>query len=213
MKLQFWPTFFAVPALCVLLALGFWQVERLQWKEALIADMETRLHAAPVPLPAALSEADRYLQVEAKGWFDHAKEVRLHTISPEYGMGEQIITPFITQHGTILVARGFALQGEALPMSEGPAVLTGHLRVPAGGNAFTPPADVEARKIYAFRMDHISQLMGIPEGELAPLYIALEDDGIEIKNDHFEYALTWFGLALTLIGVYIAWHVKAGRSK
>ncbi len=223
-RLQLWPTLFVVPALAVLLALGFWQLDRLAWKQALVADIEARVVADPIALPQSLSADDRYKKVQVTGAYDHAREVRSHMISPTDGVGNQLLTPLQQANGAwILVSRGFIGPGvEDILRPEGPVTVTGLLRVPGGGNAFTPPPDMAAKQLYAVDIAAAETLMGFAAGTLPPLYLeaAATPEGtwpkggqtpLEIKNDHLEYALTWFGLALTLLGVYIAWHVKAAR--
>lgn len=224
LRLQLWPTLVALPALAVLLALGFWQLDRLAWKEALVADIDARVVAAPVPLPDTLTADDRYRKVVVTGVFDHGREVRSHTISPTLGMGNQLLTPLQRTNGAwILVSRGFVgADVEDILRPQGPVEITGLLRVPGGGNAFTPAPNAAKKQLYAVDIAAAEGLMGFDKGTLPPLYVeaGASPEGtwpkgaqtlLVIKNDHLEYALTWFGLALTLIGVYIAWHVKAAR--
>src|SRR5690242_5884167 len=75
----FWPSAITLGALLVLLGLGTWQVERLRWKEGIIAERQAALTAPPVPLPASLDEARReeFRNVVLRGEFLHRNELYL----------------------------------------------------------------------------------------------------------------------------------------
>ena len=75
----FWATFFTVPTLLILLGLGTWQLDRLQWKEALIAERQAGFAAAPTPLPANDAAAHGLLwrRVSVTGSFRHDQEIYL----------------------------------------------------------------------------------------------------------------------------------------
>lgn len=232
-KLRFLPTLFMLPVLMVLVGLGTWQLDRLAWKEGLIAEIEARVMAAPAPLmadealKAAAVEDVRYMRVEARGTYDHAREVRLHAVSATDGAGWTVLTPLQrADGGWIVVARGFVTPAQEMPdmrpasLLEGSQTIEGLLREPGGGNSFTPAANQGKRRVYAVDMAQLEALMGFEAGTLPPVFLeATHDNGgikggqtpLALKNDHLEYALTWYGLALTLLGVYIAYHIMAAR--
>lgn len=232
-KLRFWPTVFMLPALMVLVGLGTWQLDRLAWKEGLIAEIEARVQAAPTVLAADAAlkatpvEDLRYMRVQASGAYDHTREVRLHAVSATDGAGWTVLTPLQREDGSwIVVARGFVTPGQERPETRpasllaGPQTIEGLLREPGGGNSFTPAADSAKRRVYAVDMAQLETLMGFAAGALPPVFLeaAHDNSGIKggqtplaLKNDHLEYALTWYGLALTLLGVYIAYHILAAR--
>ncbi len=87
-KPRFWPTLSALCGLAVLLALGTWQVQRLHWKDALIAKLEARTSVAPAPLPAEIvdPEALEFRPVRLAGRFRHEREIyllgRVHRAGP-----------------------------------------------------------------------------------------------------------------------------------
>ena len=99
-------------AVAVLLALGVWQVERLQWKRALIAQVERRLAAAPVAAPGpaqwpAIGKGDAYTRVRVTGRWA-GRDVRVQAVT-DLGGGYWVVTPLVTQQGwTVLVNRGFS---------------------------------------------------------------------------------------------------------
>src|ERR1700730_13188137 len=91
----FWPTLFTAPAVLLLLALGFWQVERLFWKKDLIAQRQAAVAAAPVAPPRSLEEARgmEFHHVTEEGVFLHDKEIFLGATSEAGRQGEQVLTP------------------------------------------------------------------------------------------------------------------------
>src|SRR5690349_13126939 len=99
-----------IPAVALMLGLGIWQLQRLQWKNALIADVEGRTHAAPIPLEQALklppAEAE-WRQVRARGHFLHDRELYLYALRMG-APGVHVITPLEVAAGrAVLVDRGY----------------------------------------------------------------------------------------------------------
>ncbi|HXU58129.1 MAG TPA: SURF1 family protein, partial [Verrucomicrobiae bacterium] len=92
----FWPTVFTIPAVLLMLGLGVWQLERLQWKTAIIAERTQRTSAAPIPLPGP--EADvaglEYDRVQVQGTYLHDKEIYLGARSLNGNAGYHLVTPF-----------------------------------------------------------------------------------------------------------------------
>lgn len=223
-----WPTVAAAGALATLLGLGTWQWQRMVWKNEVIARLKLAAKAPPADYAtlrlAALPEGEpgRYTPVEIRGTFDHTREVYVFwsgTRTPGY----LVLTPFRPARGKpILVNRGFVPEPRraAATRPEGQVsaetVIRG-LLVRRGGNAsaFTPPPDVARRIWYDIVPEEMADKLkldvvrshtidaddtpnpgGLPKGRSIASRIA------EIPNRHLEYALTWWGLALTLIGVY-----------
>ncbi|MCB1510686.1 MAG: SURF1 family protein [Hyphomicrobiaceae bacterium] len=232
-----WPTLLTVPALAVLVGLGTWQWERMAWKNALIA----RLQAAAKSRPAdygtiALSalprdEAGSHLPVEVRGRFDHAREIYVFwagTKTPGY----LVLTPFQPLKGKpILINRGFVPEAKRNPATRPQGQIAGEtvvrgLLVRRGGNAstFTPAPDVSRRVWYDIVPEEMAEKLnlnivrnftidadGAPNPGGLPRGRAIAERVSQIPNRHLEYALTWWGLALTLIGVYAAF--ARGRLK
>ena len=104
---------FLVLLVAVFLALGTWQVQRLSWKLDLIARVEARIHAAPVPAPSrnewggVNARDDEYRRVTATGLFEHDKSVLVQAVTA-LGAGFWVVTPLRLADGSaILVNRGF----------------------------------------------------------------------------------------------------------
>jgi surfeit locus 1 family protein len=210
--------------------LGFWQLERLQWKLALIAQVERHRTSDPVTLDAVLAMPAtdaQYRRVRVSGRFDHAREVYVFTTDagqPVY----HVLTPLRTGDGrTLLVDRGEVPKELLAPASriagnpQGPVTITGIWRTPDAPGAFTPPPVTASRIWYA------RDLAGIAAAEKLTLAapVVLEADAtpnpggwpkggrtvVSFRNQHLSYAVTWFGLAACLLGVWLAYHVSRGR--
>src|SRR5260370_10696614 len=100
----FWPTLFTAPVVLLLLALGFWQVERLFWKQDLIAQRQAAVAAAPVAAPRGLEDARgmEFRHVTDEGVFLHDKEIFLGATSDAGRQGYQVLTPFLEPGGRVV---------------------------------------------------------------------------------------------------------------
>src|SRR4051794_7166954 len=114
----FWPTVFTVPAILVMIGLAVWQVQRLAWKEGVIAERTARTTVAPIDLPAAgtaLSDLE-FRRVTVTGTFDHAHEFYLAARSQNGNVGYWIVTPLKTDKDeTVLIERGWVPETKKLP--------------------------------------------------------------------------------------------------
>lgn len=218
-------------ALAILLALGKWQLDRLAWKEDLIARISRQSGAPPSPLPPesawpAFDVRDaEYRHVKLSGRYDFSRQVLVHVNAPkEHGVvraGYVTITPITLADGSIvLVNRGFvplemryALAAiDARTPAE--ASVTGLLRASQIREPFVPeddPAKGEwfTRDIAAIAAaKHLERVAPfIVDASAAGPYVEGPRPGLTVisfPNKHLEYALTWFGLAATLVGVYVA---------
>ena len=230
-----WPTLCAIAALAVLVALGTWQLERKQWKEGLIARIAARVHADPIPLARA-EELLRgggdveYLHVAARGRFHHDKERYLYAPSPG-GLGWHVYTPLETASGRVVwVNRGFVPDAMKAPdrrpggQVQGEVEVHGLVRANARKGAFTPDNDVAGNLWYWPDVAGMSASAfgGRLAADFSPLALDADErpeapgglprggvTRLALPNNHLQYAVTWYGIALTLIGVYLAF--AAGR--
>jgi surfeit locus 1 family protein len=203
---------------CVgLFALGAWQVQRLQWKRALIAQVDQRVHAAPAAAPAVSAwpqlnkQHDEYRHLRLQGHFVDALATRVQA-STELGAGYWLLTPFRTDDGaTVLVNRGFIPTTTALPAGAQPVSITGLLRMSEHGGAFLRDNNPVANRWYSRDVQAIAAARGL--GPVAPYFV--DQDGaqaavpgapvggltvISFPNNHLVYALTWFALSLMAAG-------------
>jgi surfeit locus 1 family protein len=232
MALRFRPypgvTVAAVIATAILIGLGVWQLERLQWKLALIADVNGHMAAAPLSLDQALKlDADsvQYRRVALAGHFDNAKEAYVFTTDAAGEPVYHVLTPFETAKGTMMVDRGYVTKDRIDPAArtpvEGDTNLVGIWRVPDAPGAFTPAPDKARRIWYARDLKGIAEAgrvrLAAPvliEADAAPNPGGWPKGGqtvVSFRNEHLSYAITWFGLAAGLIGVYLAFHISKGR--
>ncbi len=183
-------TLLTLAALAVLVSLGTWQVHRLQWKEALIARVDKRIHAAPEPLPAPgtwstlTAEAIEYRPVTVTGTYDHARELRVFIALSEPkgrygGQGWFILTPLkiASTDRWVLVNRGFVPSDRADPATRaegqvaGPVTVTGLLR-PAEPRNWLSPADDPAGNVWFVRDPVVmARAVGLDPAAVAPFTV------------------------------------------
>lgn len=227
------PTLATAVALAILLNLGFWQLNRLSWKEQLIEQVEAGVTAEPVeaPGPSAwtnLGQNDDYRRVALAGRFLDGAVYYYTALNKPAGAiggpGRLAYSPFETKDGwVVLVNRGFLPQdledAEITRLSrtpEGTLQLTGLLRLSEKPN-WTTPAPSKGLW-FARDTQAMGDFLDIPQDRLAPYSVDLDvtftpSEGlpqagetiVQFKNDHLGYALTWFGLAATLVGVFLTY--------
>jgi surfeit locus 1 family protein len=214
----------------ILCGLGTWQLERLQWKLALIARVNSHIAAAPLPLEQILATASgdaQYRRVAVTGRFDHAREAYVFTTDQGAAV-YHVLTPLRTDDGKVLmVDRGEVPKEKLDPATraagnvEGKVHVTGVWRVPDPPGAFTPPPDAGHRIWFARDLaaisaaDHLRLAAPVViEADTTPNPGGWPRGGqtvVNFRNQHLSYAVTWFGLALCLLGVWLAYHISKGR--
>lgn len=211
-------------AFAVLIALGTWQVERLHWKEGLLAEIEARTHAAPVSLGeiektwSEQKDVD-YRPVTVSGLLLNDKERHFFATYDGYS-GFYVYTPLLLDDGrAVFINRGFVPYDKKNPASrpegqlEGPVTITGLARNPliAKPSSLVPENDLKANIYYWKDLATMAAQSGIDRARLVPFFIdadkAPNPGGapvggvtiIDLPNSHLQYALTWYGLAATLV--------------
>ena len=217
------------------LALGTWQMHRREWKLALIARVEQRVHAAPTtPAPPAdwpqvSAERDEYRRLRVIGSWLLDRETRVHAATA-LGTGYWLMTPLKSTDGSIvLVNRGFspASVPSPVPLSLGErgretVTVTGLLRISEPGGSFLRRNDPAAGRWYSRDVAAIAASRGLTD--VAPYFIDAEappagqapgsssgDEPvagltiIQFPNNHLVYAVTWYALAL--MAAAAAWRV------
>lgn len=198
-----------------LLGLGTWQVQRRAWKLDLIARVDARVHATPVPAPATAGTDDAYRRVRATGYYLPGRETFVQA-STVRGPGFWAMTPLRRDDGSILlINRGYVPTRAALSPIPGAVTVTGLLRLdePRGGflrnNA---PADerwysrdvgaiAKRRSLspalpYFVDADASDTRAGAPVGGLTVIHF---------PNSHLAYAVTWYILALMSTAGFAYW--------
>lgn len=203
------PLLFGLAGTCVLVYLGTWQLQRLDWKETVLAEIDARIGDEPVVLPISPQEAtDRFLPVVVEGRFLDG-DIPVLASTREVGAMFRIIAPFETDEGrVILVDRGFVLDElKDKPRPAGEARLIGNLHWPDDKNSSTPEPDLAANVWFARDISEMANrlnaepvLLVVREtSESGTGITPLPVDSSGIPNDHFEYAVTWYGLALVWV--------------
>jgi surfeit locus 1 family protein len=227
------PTVLSVVGVVILIGLGVWQLDRKAWKENLIATINERIARAPDALPPRASwtrlvqASDEYRRVTFLAEFLEGQEALIYTagssLRPDVkGPGYWVFAPAQLPGGSIVVIdRGFvpvdakdpATRAEGAP--HGVVEITGIMRWPETRGIFTPADDpngnvwylrdpkaiAETKKWASAAPFYIDQESPVPSGGL-PLPGKLE---VRLPDNHLQYAITWFGLALALAGVYVVW--------
>ena len=222
-----WPTVFSLLMLLICLALGAWQIERLFWKQDLIAQRQAAVAAAPAPLPKSLAEARgmEFRHVSDEGVFLNDKEIFLGATSEAGGQGYQILTPLLEPGGRVVfVNRGYIPSElkdpakRAIGQIAGTVRVEGLLRLPPAGrpNWFLP--DNRPDRNYWFWVDLPAMSAADKLDRVAPFYIdadATPNPGcwpkggvtrLTLPNNHLQYAITWFSLAVALTVIYVLYH-------
>jgi surfeit locus 1 family protein len=231
-----WPSLAALAGVAFLVALGNWQMRRLDWKQGLIGSIAERQHAVPVTLALAEERASlggdvEYTRVKIDGELLNDREIHLYALNDKYGPGFHVITPLRLADGTIaLVNRGFVPNDlkdagkRTGGQVAGEVTITGLLRHGDVQTMFVPAND-PARNIWYWRdIDAMSATLGADAPRVHRVVIDAEVDPappggwpmggvtrVELPNRHLEYALTWYGLAGALVAVFIAFAVTRWR--
>jgi surfeit locus 1 family protein len=231
----------ALIAFVALIGLGTWQIQRKAWKEDLIETLNAQLAAPLIALPAPAAWAgldrasDEYRRVTFSASFDNAKEALVFaapsTFRPDVGgLGYWVFTPARLADGkVVIVNRGFVPDGRQDPTMRpagqiaGPVTIVGSMRWPGEHRWFTP-ADEPAKNLW-FTADPqaIAAAKGIDA--VAPFYVEQESPVppgglpkpgklmVTLPDNHLQYALTWYGLALVLVIMFVTWAYGQGREQ
>jgi surfeit locus 1 family protein len=205
----------------VFAALGSWQAQRLFWKLDLIARVETRVHAQPVPAPvraewpAVNAEKAEYRHVTVIGVFKHEKTVLVQAVT-ERGPGFWVLTPMLRSDdmSTVLVNRGFvpADRRDAADRAQdaGTVEVTGLLRMSEPGGAFLRSNDPANDRWFSRDVAAIAAAKGLRDttpyfidADATPASGGLPIGGLTVvrfRNSHLVYALTWYALATMSVG-------------
>lgn len=212
------PLLFGVVGVAILLSLGIWQVQRLQWKQAVLAEIDARIGAAAVDLPSRPDpDADKFLPVKAEGQLT-GEQLDVLVSRKQIGAGYRVIAVLELMDGRrVLLDRGFLVEAaRGLPREVTALTVEGNLLWPDEVDGFTPAPDA-SRGIW-FARDLPAMAAALNAEPLLIVARTETGDGIEpmpvdsstIPNDHLNYAITWFLLALVWVGmtVLLLWRMR-----
>jgi surfeit locus 1 family protein len=216
------PTLFTAFTLLLLLGLGTWQVQRLGWKERLIAERAAGAAAAPVPLPRSVTAASglEFHHVRVVGHYA-GHGLLLHAQSLDGDAGYHLVMPLtLDQGGTVLIDRGFVPEDAAksdpalVQVPPGTVTVSGLLRLAGGKPSWFTPDNVPAQGTW-FYLDPAAMGLAAGAGAVLPFYVDADQDPgagrypaggqtpLDLPNNHLQYAITWYSLAVVLVIVYL----------
>ena len=219
MKRYLFPLIIGIVGCAILVTLGVWQLRRLDWKQGMLAEIQSSIDAPAVPLPAQVDPSMKYMPVTVRGTTTGA-EIDVLSGTKEQGGGYQIVSRFITDDGrAIMVDRGFVPQ-ELRHVDRPPVRLqiTGNLHWPAEQSSSTPRPNLDENIWFARDVPAMAQVLGtepvlvvasLVRGDaqnVEPIPVAIEG----IPNNHLSYAVQWFMLAATWAGMTVAliWRIR-----
>jgi len=224
----FWAAGIAFVSLAFL-ALGTWQLYRMQWKHALVDRVNQRVHTEPVAVPPhgkwpfITADNSEYLHVQASGTL-LLGQTTLVQASTQHGLGYWVMTPLQTASGDIiLVNRGFVSDRKAGEAAEPhPATVTGLLRMSEPVGRVLRKNDPANQRWYSRDVQAIAAARGL--GQVAPYFIDADANPaqeagqpiggltvIAFNDNHLVYALTWYALALMIIG--FTWQINRNKRR
>jgi surfeit locus 1 family protein len=207
MKNRIWPVLLASGlGLVVLLTLGFWQVQRLQWKETLIQQFDQAIAAEPTTLTQAADKP--FAKIKARGTFSTGPSLRVlgtHQGGPAW----ELVQGFVTTAGeNLLVVRGKQSHGAGdASAPAGEQAIVGFLREPPPRGSFDVDNDAAANlwnwwdapaMAAQFAMTGATFVTLAP-GSPGTEGLRVDPPKANLRNNHLGYAITWFGLAIVLI--------------
>ncbi len=225
---RLWTSLAALAMFLTLIGLGSWQLVRLDWKQGLIDERQERWAAPAIALPQDLSDSSALLhrRVQVEGRFLHDAELYLPGRSYKGTAGTGIVTPLVLTDGrSLLVYRGWVptsregreTRPESLPGGE---VTVEGVLLPGGwqGSDWVEPGNDPQDNVWFFiNPPEMAEAAGL-ERAIEPVYMGVYRDDpeaalpftppppIELRNDHLQYAVTWFALAIALVVIYLVFH-------
>ena len=230
-----WPTIFFLFSLSILISLGVWQIQRLIWKEDLISFYNDQYQNSVIRLDESsiIPKDIEFRKVKVNGSFLNNKEIQVTGKVYEGNAGFHVITPFVMSNGKIiLVNRGWVSENYRMPKTRKFSLLNenimieGIARLPQKKGYFVPENDPKNRFWFTIKPNEIRRYLKLDEKIfIKNFYIDILRDskqiklpigikpGINLRNQHLSYAMTWFSLAVVLIIIYISYHYSEGRLK
>ncbi|MBI6628947.1 SURF1 family protein [Pontibaca salina] len=213
---------FGIAGTATLIGLGVWQMNRLAWKHSVLTEIDRRIAADPVTLPVNPDpEADKYMPVQVTGRVG-SEELHVLVSIKHVGPGYRLIAPFVTDEGRrILLDRGFVPSDEKdAPRNHGAMTVTGNLHWPQESDSYTPETEFDTNIWYARDVPAMAAaletepVMLVARNSTGPAVTALPVDTRGIPNDHLQYAITWFSLALIWVAMTASflWRTRARKT-
>ena len=210
MRYKFLFSIFVFFFISVFLALGSWQIIRLNWKLELINQIESSLKDIPVNL--SNSKHKNYLRIKTRGSIDFEKQIYLYNLNEKGKPGFEVINPLKVGNNNYLLNRGWIpfnkKEDETINIID-ENYINGVLRKQIKPNMFKPENDLSENYWFTLDRDDIFKFTG---KNFSPYVIYLSGNNefpkpksitANISNNHKKYALTWFSLAISILLIYL----------
>ncbi len=226
----FWATLVVLPCLAILVSLGVWQLDRMTWKSGLIAEMEERTQGPAIALPEEIGKPEdlRFQRVALTGRYRHDAEIHREAQMYRNQAGLHVITPFVLEDGReLLVNRGWVPRNRRDPATRADTQPESIVEIEAivrvggwqGMNWVRPENDPASNVWVWMDLDAMADEAAM-QNPVTTVYVdlaegqnpgALPVDGrteVNLTENHLGYAITWFGIALGLLAIYIIFHLR-----
>ena len=215
MKHKFLFSVFIIFFILVFVALGSWQIVRLNWKNNLILEIENSLKNPPVELTN--SNVENYLKIKTSGSIDLEKQIYLYNLNDTGTPGFEVINPILINDTNYLINRGWIPfekknSQEINVFNENDII--GTLKLQGRKNIFKPDNNLEENYWFSLNREDILKFTG---KEFSKYIIYLNGNyevpkpkkiTANISNNHQKYALTWFSLAISILLLYLYFRKK-----
>ena len=206
---------FIIFFISVFVALGSWQIVRLNWKLSLISEIEESLKNPPVEL--AQSNKKNYLKIKTSGSIDLDKQIYLYNLNDNGTPGFEVINPILIDEENFLINRGWIpfekKNTEEINFFDENNII-GTLKLQGRKNIFKPDNEIEENYWFSLNREDILKFTGKEFSE----YIIYLDGKYQfpkpkkitanISNNHKKYAITWFSLAISILLLYLYFRKK-----
>ena len=215
MKNKFLFSLFVIFFICIFIALGSWQLIRLNWKNNLILEIEKSLEKPAVEL--SKSNMQNYLKIKTNGSIDFGKQIYLYNLNDQGTPGFEVINPVEIDKKNFLVNRGW------IPFDKKDAAelfkfdeddIIGTLKIQGRKNIFKPENDIIENYWFSLDREDILKFTGKEFSEYI-IYLSGNHKLPEpkritanISNNHKKYAITWFSLAISILLLYLYFRKK-----
>ena len=215
LKHKFLFSVFVIFFILVFVALGSWQIVRLNWKNNLILEIENSLKNPPVELTN--SNVENYLKIKTSGSIDLEKQIYLYNLNDTGTPGFEVINPILINDTNYLINRGWIpfekKNSQEINVFDENDII-GTLKLQGRKNIFKPDNDLEENYWFSLNREDILKFTG---KEFSKYIIYLNGNyqvpkpkkiTANISNNHQKYALTWFSLAISILLLYLYFRKK-----
>jgi len=212
-KLSF--SVFVIFFISVFVALGSWQIIRLNWKVNLISEIEDSLKNPPIELKK--SNKKNYLKIKTSGSIDFDKQIYLYNLNDNGTPGFEVINPILIDGENFLINRGWIpfkkKNTDEINFFDEDNII-GTLKLQGRKNIFKPDNEIEENYWFSLNREDILNFTGKEFSE----YLIYLDGNYQfpkpkkitanISNNHKKYAITWFSLAISILLIYLYFRKK-----